>query len=169
MNKDLGLLMISIMIVFFMSCSTDGYDLNNINNSSTNGTKVTLRINKDLFKTIDANRKNNIQTGNAFKINHAKKKGDILKINLSYSGGCSYHGFEVIWNGIVYTEDPCLVNLIISHDANGDLCEAYVTETIDVNLKELIGDSVYKDKCGYNLFTSFNSGENSDVFVEGTK
>lgn len=167
MTKLINILLSILLTILTLSCNDDNDAINNFD-SLGNKTKVGLKLNKNLFDTIEANRKNNIHSGDAFKMNHVKKEGELLKINLSYGGGCAQHNFEILWDGIIYTDDPCYMNLMVIHSGNGDLCEAYITETIEVNLKELIGDNIYKNKCGYHIFSPFNSVENSDVFVEGS-
>ncbi len=167
MNKLLMFTFLGLMV----SCSdigeSDDITLDSSFNDSSTST-IVLRINEELFSTIENNRKNSIPIGDTFTINNLKKEGDYLKVNLSYSGGCKSHGFEIIWDGIIYTDAPCFINFLIIHDGNGDTCEANITETIDINLMELLGDVEQKDICGYNLFSSFNTSETPDIFVEGT-
>lgn len=125
-----------------------------------------LRINEDVFNTINANRTNKIRKGEAYSINNVKRVGDFLQFNLSYSGGCKIHDFEIIWDGIVYTDEPCHMNLLLIHNANNDTCEALITRTIVVNLEELIGDVLYKDNCAYHIYSTYNSSEFADVVIE---
>lgn len=126
-----------------------------------------LRINEDVFNTINTNRINKIRKGEAYSINNVKRIGDFLHINLSYSGGCKIHDFEIIWDGIVYTDEPCHMNLLLIHNANNDTCEALITRTIVVNLEELIGDVLYKDNCAYHIYSTYNSSEFADAVIEG--
>jgi hypothetical protein len=52
-----------------------------------------------------------------------------LSIVVSYSGGCKEHEFEL---------NDCVVSnaatIWLKHDANGDLCEAYITEELQIKL-----------------------------------
>ena len=57
------------------------------------------------------------------------------------------------------------MNLILIHDANNDHCEALITQTINVNLNELVGDVSYKDNCAYHIFSTFNSSDNADAII----
>lgn len=136
--------------------------------ASSYGSEVLLRINSEVFENINTNRLNSINTGDSFKINSANRINDILEVNISYGGGCKQHSFEIIWDGIVYTDPPCFMNLLIIHDAKSDTCEALMTETLSINLKELIGDNTYKDSCAYNIFTSYNSTKTADVTVKSS-
>jgi hypothetical protein len=133
--------------------------------NSAAGSDVVLRINQELFDSFRANSISNMSEGDPFTIKNAKKEGDFIEIELSYSGGCKKHSFEIIWDGLVYTDAPCHINLQLVHRANNDLCEALITETIFVNLKELIGDVTYKDTCTYNIFSTYNSTETPDVII----
>lgn len=165
MIKSINIILSIFLTLLTLSCNNDNDAIDNFD-SLGNETKVVLKLNKNQFDTIDSNRKINIQTGDAFDINHVKIEGDVLKINLSYGGGCEKHDFEILWDGIIYTDDPCFINLMVTHNSNRDLCEAYITDTINVNLKDLIGDNIYKNTCGYYIFSSYNSSENSDAYVE---
>tara|TARA_R110001583_G_scaffold57921_7_gene173085 strand:- start:3030 stop:3551 length:522 start_codon:yes stop_codon:yes gene_type:complete len=171
MKKYLSFL---LFIIVLSSCSNNGTEdavtLDSTNNNSLSNSSVSntlLRINKDVFEVINSNRINNIKTGEFYSINNAERKGDFIAINLSYSGGCKQHDFEIIWDGIVYTDDPCHMNLILIHNSNNDNCEALITEVININLKELIGDVVYKDSCAYHIFNTYNSDDKAAVIIEG--
>lgn len=173
MTKNIHLyLFLTAIFIAFNACSTSADDNSDyiyndsFNNTSSYTSPVVLRINSEAFKTINTNRLNNINTGDSFKINSAKRTKDILEVSVSYGGGCKSHTFDVIWDGVVYTDSPCNINLIITHNANKDNCEALITETLSINLKDLIGDNDYKDNCNYNIFTSYNTTKTADVTVK---
>ncbi len=71
-----------------------------------------------------------------FTINKATLKGDLLKIKVSYSGGCKEHDFVLISSGFMESY-PVQVNLILSHNANNDSCEAWLTEELSFDLSPL--------------------------------
>jgi len=58
---------------------------------------------------------------------------DCLKIKVSYGGGCEKHDFS-----LYYEHLPQLSaysgSLLLSHDANGDLCEALINEFLYFDL-----------------------------------
>lgn len=60
--------------------------------------------------------------------------GDLLEVDLSYSGGCADHEFTACWNGAVAQSFPPQVFFDLVHDSNGDLCEAWLTETLRFDL-----------------------------------
>jgi len=171
------LTLIFLLILFSISCSNGGdvadaaylspedNSLSDALTSSSSNTNALLRINKDIFDDINKNRLNSINEGDFFKINKVTREDDNIQINLSYAGGCEQHKFQIIWDGIVYTDNPCHMNLILIHDANNDSCEALITQTINVNLNELVGDVSYKDNCAYHIFSTFNSSDNADAII----
>ncbi len=150
----------------FVSCS----DNENVDhgNPLDNNSKVVLRLSKDIFTTFDNNRKNSISEGDSFTIKESKIEGDNLQITLTYSGGCKEHIFEIIWDGIVYTDNPCKMNLLIIHRGNFDNCEALITDTINIDLKKLIGNIPYKDTCTYHIYSTYNFSENPDIIIDAT-
>jgi len=156
-------LFIIIAAFSFISCSDnqDDIDLN-----STINNNIVLQLNKKVFDKIDNNRKKNISEGDNFTIKESKREGDNLQIVLEYSGGCKVHTFEIIWDGIVYTNDPCKINLLLIHRGNFDNCEALITATINIDLKEFIGNIPYKNNCDYHIFSSYNFSENPDAIID---
>lgn len=73
----------------------------------------------------------------SFSINKMRidESEDIVIFEVSYGGGCGEHQFQLYsTEGVLYSNPPgCLVYL--SHDANGDYCEALITETISFSLR----------------------------------
>lgn len=68
-----------------------------------------------------------------FTVDSLQIKDDCLELTLSYSGGCKSHIFQLT---ILPTMGP-LNTLSLCHEANNDLCEAWITEKINFDLKEL--------------------------------
>ncbi|MDQ7816414.1 MAG: NigD-like C-terminal domain-containing protein [Melioribacteraceae bacterium] len=62
---------------------------------------------------------------------------DDLKFNVSYSGGCKDHTIELYAFKGIQKSNPAQVTLILSHNANGDMCEAYLTKTVSFDLAAL--------------------------------
>lgn len=60
--------------------------------------------------------------------------GDIAWVTVSYSGGCAQHDFRLEWNGMYATSLPVQVSPTLLHNPNGDLCEAWITETVRFDL-----------------------------------
>lgn len=160
------LFFIFIMSLTFVSCSDNDDSLDSNLSSEGNSSNIILRLDKGIFDANNNNRKNSISEGDPFTIKNVKREGEILQITLTYSGGCKEHTFEIIWDGIVYTDDPCKMNLLLIHRGDSDNCEALITETIHINLKNLIGDVSYKNDCAYHIFSTYNFSENPDVIID---
>ena len=63
--------------------------------------------------------------------------GDVLTLNVSYSGGCEAHEFTLITSGVFLESDPVQLQAVLAHNANGDSCEAWITETYHFNVSVL--------------------------------
>ncbi|MDA1029061.1 MAG: hypothetical protein O3B41_08430 [Bacteroidetes bacterium] len=76
--------------------------------------------------------------GDPFKISSAVFDDRVLKLEVSYSGGCEEHTFTLYTsNHIALSMPPQLTGWVV-HDGHNDLCEAYITETIELDMSELI-------------------------------
>ncbi len=151
-----------ILCQVLLSCSSDDENLDSLS-AFEPSPEITLRLDQNNYENLNSNRKNNIPKGDTIHIQSISKENNFLKIEVSYSGGCEEHNFEVVWDGIVYAESPCFMNLMLIHYGNNDPCEALITQTLDINLSKLIGEINEKDTCDYNLFTTFNSSETPDI------
>lgn len=63
-----------------------------------------------------------------FELNEAAITGDTLAVNVSYSGGCRDHQFTFVTSGAFMESDPVQLSVALAHNANGDPCEAWITE-----------------------------------------
>lgn len=133
--------------------------------SESTATNLVLKINKSDFDLLNSNREKNIEIGDGFKVNSAKRIGDLILLNVTFSGGCKIHTFEILWDGIVYDENPCRFNLLVTHHANEDICESVYSTDLTINLKELLGDVSYKNSCEVRIFNTYNSGATANVIV----
>ena len=73
--------------------------------------------------------------------------GDILSIAVGYGGGCQEHDFALYWNGSVVKTNPAQIDFYLIHDANGDMCEAALSETLqfDISAFKTKYNSRYRD------------------------
>ena len=72
---------------------------------------------------------NDIQS-DAFSLHEVTIANQVLKIKVSYSGGCAEHSFQIIWPEVITMIYPPDFGVVLMHDSNGDACEAYFTETL---------------------------------------
>ena len=64
-------------------------------------------------------------------------QGNELTINVAYSGGCETHHWELCWNSDQDTPGEGPFTLELGHNANGDICEAYPSETLVFDVSAL--------------------------------
>lgn len=64
----------------------------------------------------------------AYVINAATVEDDTLRVNVSYSGGCETHAFTLVAEPMFLESFPVQLRVSIAHNANGDTCEASITE-----------------------------------------
>lgn len=76
----------------------------------------------------------------AFFLNSSQRDGKYLFLEVSYSGGCEIHDFNVIWDGNILESNPPQAYIFITHNANGDACEAFINESLTVDLTRVFGD-----------------------------
>lgn len=139
--------------------------LANLNDASSNYKLINFGISETKFDSINADRIDGVGFKDTIQINSVKRIEDFVQFNVSYSGGCKEHELEVIWDGKVYTDDPCHINIILIHDAHDDNCEAWVTESYYLNLGSLMSGISYKDICDYNIYKTFNASDEPDIVI----
>lgn len=76
-------------------------------------------------------------TGDAFDIQEMKVKGDSLIVVVSYGGGCQTHEFSLKTNGAFMKSLPVQLNLSLEHNANKDMCRAYLTQRLAFDLNQI--------------------------------
>ena len=64
-----------------------------------------------------------------YEVNSAAIDGHRLTIEVSYSGGCRRHDFTLVISKSFRESDLVQLPAALAHDANGDTCEAYPTES----------------------------------------
>jgi hypothetical protein len=73
----------------------------------------------------------------AFTVNSHTIKGDILTLNISYSGGCQEHVFKGYFTGMFMKSMPPKANLLIEHNSNEDACREMITKDISFNVSAM--------------------------------
>ena len=73
--------------------------------------------------------------------------GDTLYVAVGFGGGCEEHLFEICWPDKAFMEsEPVQVGLEIWHGGTPDMCEAYLSETLEFDLSPLKAE--WKDVYG---------------------
>ena len=73
---------------------------------------------------------------NHVKIVSASIQNDILALQVQYGGGCKEHFFKLIVSEGIEKSNPPQTTFLLSHDANGDGCEALISEELRFNIIE---------------------------------
>ena len=69
-----------------------------------------------------------------YVLNSATITGDTLTVSVSYSGGCRTHVFTLVIAASFVESSPVRLPAVLRHDANGDTCEAFPTESYAFDL-----------------------------------
>ena len=88
----------------------------------------------------------------AITIADVKVKGNILLIDISYSGGCKDHSFEMIGSKMIAKSLPPVRAIQLIHHANNDQCKKMILQTLEVDLKDL----AYEQKVGSKIFLTID-------------
>ncbi len=80
------------------------------------------------------------------ELRQSSLKRDTLTLLVSYSGGCEKHDFALYGLSYFMKSNPVQSNIYLTHDAHGDLCEAYITEKLLFDLTPL--KEIYKERHG---------------------
>lgn len=82
---------------------------------------------------------NNLEVINKdpLQFNSAVVDGDKLSINVSYSGGCRTHQIQPYALTSIEKSNPARVSIMLSHHADNDVCEAYITKDYVFDLSAL--------------------------------
>ena len=64
-----------------------------------------------------------------YVVNSAAIDGHRLTLEVSYAGGCRSHAFTLVISTSFMESDPVQLAAVLAHDANGDSCEAWLTES----------------------------------------
>lgn len=64
-------------------------------------------------------------------------EGNILSLDVEYSGGCKDHSFELIGNGAIMKSLPPKRVVKLIHNSNDDTCRELVSETIKFDIRAL--------------------------------
>ena len=69
-----------------------------------------------------------------YVFNRATLTGHTLTVSVSYSGGCRTHALTLVIAESFVDSSPVRLPAVLRHDANGDTCEAFLTESYAFDL-----------------------------------
>ena len=65
----------------------------------------------------------------SYVVNSTALDGHRLTIEVSFAGGCRNHAFTLVIAKSFRESDPVQLPAVLAHEANGDSCEAWLTES----------------------------------------
>ncbi len=95
------------------------------------------------------------------ELNALRFEGSTLQLDVSYSGGCTDHEYQLCWNGSFGDGFAPEATMKLGHDAFDDMCEAVISETVHIDASTLI------DAAGGVAFNA-RVMVSSDVYVATT-
>jgi len=91
-------------------------------------------------------------TNDAFTIHSMNVVGNTLFMEVSYSGGCKEHSFQVIGSPMIAKSMPPIRAVEIRHNANDDNCRSIVTKILEVDITKL----AYQQNAGSEIYLTFS-------------
>ena len=85
-----------------------------------------------------------------YVLNVAKVTNDTLTLNVSYGGGCQTHQFTLVASDSFMESFPVQLRISLAHNANNDLCRAWLTENYHFDLTPIktMYQEAYRQEAG---------------------
>lgn len=85
-----------------------------------------------------------------FSITNVTRENDMLSIAVSYGGGCAEHQFNLIGSISFMESSPVQMNILLSHNANGDNCEMLIMKDLTFSISPIkqLYQQVYSETNG---------------------
>lgn len=71
-----------------------------------------------------------------FELIKTSLEGNIITIEVSYSGGCNEHDFKLYFDGNYKKSLPPKADFILTHDNKGDACRSIVNKTLKFDISK---------------------------------
>lgn len=85
-------------------------------------------------------------------ISDIRIQGNKMFIDVSYSGGCKDHSFQLIGSSMIAKSLPPIRHIQLVHESNDDACRMMVLKTIEVDIKAL----AYQQEAGSEIFLTID-------------
>jgi len=112
-----------LFVLAALSCSNQKEVTSNTTEKKVQPLAKKVVVERDYDKKTDA-----------FQIQSADVVEQQLHIEVSYSGGCEGHVFELFTDGLLMKSLPPKQNFFLKHYANKDACEQLIKETLVFDL-----------------------------------
>lgn len=85
-----------------------------------------------------------------YVLNTATVADDMLTLNVSFGGGCKLHQFTLVASASFLESFPVQLHIFLAHNANGDLCRAWLTEDLQFDLTPIktLYQNAYRQEAG---------------------
>ncbi len=105
-----------------------------------------------------------------FALNSATITDDMLTVSVSYSGGCEAHQFTLVASDSFLESFPVQLHVYLAHNANGDNCEAYPTESYQFDLTPIktMYQEAYQQEAGTIVLHLKDAPKDTDLVYEFT-
>ena len=103
----------------------------------------------------------NYRENDSYSIVNAFVDGNVLNLDVTYSGGCKTHTFELIGSNLVAKSLPTQRAVLLVHHGNGDDCRELMGERLKFDIKNLAfeGKDVMLKINGYNQEVLYQVGQ----------
>jgi len=128
------LILICACYLIFTACATTKPNTKMEQSSNSNQTNSELLV-AQIGKSA---------VSESFTIQEASINGNVLRVTVSYIGGCEEHQFELIGNPNIAKSLPPIRSIELVHKSNGDACKEKMEETLLINISNL----AYKQEAG---------------------
>ena len=102
-----------------------------------------------------------------YQLNAASIAGDTLTVSVSFGGGCRTHEFTLVASNVFLESDPVQLRVSLAHEANDDLCRAWLTEDRDFDLTPIkrLFQNAYQSDAGTLVLRLENAPEPGLVYA----
>ncbi|MFN5784513.1 MAG: hypothetical protein ACK457_01020 [Flavobacteriia bacterium] len=83
-----------------------------------------------------------------FSISDVRVQGNKMFIEVSYSGGCQEHAFQLVGSSMIAKSLPPIRHMQLVHESNDDACRMMILKTIEIDVKAL----AYQQETGSKIY-----------------
>jgi len=126
-----ALVLVGVLILISSSCN----ERREMKKSAADQTETINTKEKEAISVVEIDPTyKNIKT-DSFTLLESNVEGDNLILLVQYGGGCEEHEWKLKTNGAYAKSLPPQITLNLEHNANGDMCRALLTDTLEFNLE----------------------------------
>lgn len=147
---------IYLSLLFFsaLSCVSEKEVVSEKNDSTPVSTINQKKINKATIGEKSS-------VSNPIQITSVSINGNIMTIEVSYSGGCKLHEFQVIGSSMIAKSMPPIRSMQLIHTSNGDECKKLINETLTIDVSDL----AYKKEKGSEIFLTLDGWKEKVKYI----